>query len=180
MDNSMALSDGGVTIAVSRTITTDTSQYTETADKTQVGTSASTLTFTSEPPLPPIPPPTRSLLNSCIIVLTVTSSMVVNVRGFLSYFSPRWLTCAFQLANTTAMSIALPTIQKEMNLEPAQLQWIMSAYPLSSVSGTPQSVIWQSRRQFSTLFSMSISYMNHLLIIVTISQILGLPLPCMR
>lgn len=32
------------------------------------------------------------------------------------------------------MSIALPTVEKEWALEPAQLQWIMSAYPLSSVS----------------------------------------------
>ncbi|KAF8956149.1 major facilitator superfamily domain-containing protein [Flammula alnicola] len=30
------------------------------------------------------------------------------------------------------MSIALPTVEKEWHLEPAQLQWIMSAYPLSS------------------------------------------------
>ena len=43
---------------------------------------------------------------------------------------------SFQIANSTAVSIALPTIQKEMNLEPEQLQWIMSAYPLSSVSKT--------------------------------------------
>jgi len=40
----------------------------------------------------------------------------------------------FQTANSTSVSIALPTIEREMNLEPAQLQWIMSAYPLSSVS----------------------------------------------
>jgi hypothetical protein len=32
------------------------------------------------------------------------------------------------------MSIALPTVEKEWRLEPAQLQWVMSAYPLSSVS----------------------------------------------
>ncbi|KIM37309.1 hypothetical protein M413DRAFT_448602 [Hebeloma cylindrosporum] len=59
-------------------------------------------------------PPTRPLLTSCIIVLTVASSMLINI------------------ANSTAVSIALPTIQKEMKLEPAQLPWIMSAYPLSS------------------------------------------------
>jgi len=34
------------------------------------------------------------------------------------------------------MPIALPTIQKEMNLEPEQLQWSMSAYPLSLVKKT--------------------------------------------
>ncbi|CAA7265687.1 unnamed protein product [Cyclocybe aegerita] len=56
----------------------------------------------------------RSWIKSCIIVLTVTSGMIVNI------------------ANATAVSIALPTIQKEMNLQEAQLQWVVSAYPLSS------------------------------------------------
>lgn len=32
------------------------------------------------------------------------------------------------------MSIALPTVEREWHLQPAQLQWMMSAYPLSSVS----------------------------------------------
>ncbi|KAF8181299.1 major facilitator superfamily domain-containing protein [Pholiota molesta] len=59
-------------------------------------------------------PHTRGFLNSCVIVLTVTSSMVINT------------------ANATSMSIALPTVEKEWRLEPAQLQWVMSAYPLSS------------------------------------------------
>ncbi|KIM37307.1 hypothetical protein M413DRAFT_13459 [Hebeloma cylindrosporum] len=68
----------------------------------------------SEPPMSPASPPPRSLLKSCIVVLTVTVAMGVNV------------------ANSTAMSISLPTLQKEMKLEPAQLQWMMAAYPLSS------------------------------------------------
>ncbi|KAF9478870.1 MFS general substrate transporter [Pholiota conissans] len=59
-------------------------------------------------------PPSRGFLNSCVIVLTVTSSMVINT------------------ANSTAMGIALPTVEREWALEPPQLQWIMSAYPLSS------------------------------------------------
>ncbi|PPQ78955.1 hypothetical protein CVT25_002284 [Psilocybe cyanescens] len=56
----------------------------------------------------------RGWLKSCILVLTVTASMVINT------------------GNTTSVSIALPTIEKELKLEPADLQWIMSAYPLSS------------------------------------------------
>jgi hypothetical protein len=32
------------------------------------------------------------------------------------------------------MSLALPTLQKEMKLKPAQVQWVVSVYPLSSVS----------------------------------------------
>ncbi|KAF8149117.1 major facilitator superfamily domain-containing protein [Crassisporium funariophilum] len=58
--------------------------------------------------------PPRSTLKSCIIVLTVTFGMIINI------------------ANSTAISIALPTIQREMHLQEAQLQWIVSAYPLSS------------------------------------------------
>lgn len=32
------------------------------------------------------------------------------------------------------MAIAVPTLEKEWQLDPTQLQWIISAYPLSSVS----------------------------------------------
>ncbi|PPQ92095.1 hypothetical protein CVT25_008261 [Psilocybe cyanescens] len=56
----------------------------------------------------------RGWLKSCIIVLTATTSMIINT------------------ANTTSVAIALPTIEKELKLEPADLQWIISAYPLSS------------------------------------------------
>jgi len=54
-------------------------------------------------------------------------------RFFFDFF---WVSdfSLFQLANATAFSIALPTIQKEMHLKEAQLQWIVSVYPLSSVS----------------------------------------------
>ncbi|PPR06397.1 hypothetical protein CVT26_004843 [Gymnopilus dilepis] len=37
-----------------------------------------------------------------------------------------------QTANATSISISLPTIQRELDLTPAQIQWIVSAYPLSS------------------------------------------------
>jgi len=45
------------------------------------------------------------------------------------------------------MYIALPTVQKEMKLEPAQVQWVVAAYPLSSVSG-----FWFVFREFSGQF----------------------------
>ena len=136
MDNSIALSDGGETTTM--TITPTTSQYTQLTEKTQVPTPAPSLKLASlpQPPErspPPSSPPTRTLLNACIIVLTVTSSMIVNVRYFSDDY-PQVVNFFLQIANITAVSIALPTIEKEMNLEPAQLQWIMSAYSLSSVS----------------------------------------------
>ncbi|KJA16451.1 hypothetical protein HYPSUDRAFT_207046 [Hypholoma sublateritium FD-334 SS-4] len=60
------------------------------------------------------PPRARSTLNQCLIVLIATCSMIINT------------------ANTTTISIALPTIEKEWNLEPARLQWAVSAYSLSA------------------------------------------------
>ena len=75
----------------------------------------------------------EKLLTACIIVLTVTSSIIVNVRSFFSDF-PQVVNFLFQIATSTLVSIPLPTVEKEMNVEPAQLQWIVSGYPLSSVS----------------------------------------------
>jgi hypothetical protein len=40
----------------------------------------------------------------------------------------------FQEANSSVMSIVLSTLQNEMKLEPAQVQWVVSVYSLSSVS----------------------------------------------
>ena len=137
MDHSIALSDGEAT---TMTITPANSQHTQITDKTEVPSPTTVLKLaplSQSPELSPprTLPPTRPLLNSCIIVLIVTSSMLVNVRFFFRWFSSRgWLSLSFQIANSTAVSISLPTIQKEMNLEPEQMQWIMSAYPLSSVS----------------------------------------------
>ncbi|KAF5359653.1 hypothetical protein D9756_002891 [Leucocoprinus leucothites] len=56
----------------------------------------------------------RSLLSSLIIVLVATLSMIINI------------------GNNTLVSIALPTIGREFNADPSLLQWIVSAYPLSS------------------------------------------------
>ena len=55
--------------------------------------------------------------------------------GSLRNFLKQEVDFPFQVANSTAISIALPTLQKEMKMEPDQAQWVMSAYALSSVSG---------------------------------------------
>ena len=39
-----------------------------------------------------------------------------------------------QIANATTFAIALPTIQKEMQIKEIQLQWVVAAFPLSAVS----------------------------------------------
>ena len=49
-------------------------------------------------------------------------------------FSEQEVDFPFEVANSTAMSIALPILQKEMKLEPARVQWVISAYSLTSVS----------------------------------------------
>ncbi|KAF5358792.1 hypothetical protein D9758_008591 [Tetrapyrgos nigripes] len=56
----------------------------------------------------------RSLFSSVCIVGTCTLAMIANI------------------SNNTTVSIALPTIQRELHIPPVQLQWIVSAYPLSS------------------------------------------------
>ena len=39
-----------------------------------------------------------------------------------------------EIANMTAVSISLPTIGRDLNIIESKLQWIVSAYSLSSVS----------------------------------------------
>ncbi|KAG2340747.1 MFS general substrate transporter [Suillus weaverae] len=56
----------------------------------------------------------RSLWRSIFIIVTCTAAMVVNT------------------ANTSSVSISLPTIEKDLNITEAELQWIISAYSLSS------------------------------------------------
>lgn len=142
MDNSIVLKGEATTV----TITPANSQCTQITDAT------STAVFKPVPlsQSPELLPPTRPLLNSCIVVLTVASSMFINVRSciFFDHLLSKRLTVSFQIANSTAVSIALPTIQKEMNLEPAQLQWIMAAYPLSSVSKALCRLAQKSNLQF--------------------------------
>lgn len=56
----------------------------------------------------------RSTVQQVIVVLTVTFAMIVNV------------------ANSTSVSISLPTIGRDLNVPQANLFWLVSAYPLSS------------------------------------------------
>ncbi|KAF8992532.1 putative efflux transporter [Cyathus striatus] len=56
----------------------------------------------------------RSTARSLLLVFTATFAMIVNI------------------ANTTAVATALPTIGRELQAEEAQLQWLVSAYSLSS------------------------------------------------
>ena len=80
----------------------------------------------------------RSAAKSVLLVLTITLVMIVNVRSIHSYFLfIPFNTYLVQVANTTSFPVALPTIQREMHLKEEQLQWIVSAYPLSSVSPYP-------------------------------------------
>ncbi|KAG2047019.1 MFS general substrate transporter [Suillus hirtellus] len=56
----------------------------------------------------------RSLWRSVFIIATCTAAMVVNVT------------------NTSSASISLPTIEKDLNIKEEELQWLISAYSLSS------------------------------------------------
>lgn len=56
----------------------------------------------------------RSRLRSVFIVATCTAAMVVNI------------------SNSTSVSISLPTIEKGLAIQQEQLQWLVSAYSLSS------------------------------------------------
>ncbi|KAG1820865.1 major facilitator superfamily domain-containing protein [Suillus subaureus] len=56
----------------------------------------------------------RSLLRSVFIIVTCTAAMVVNT------------------ANASSVSISLPSIQRDLNVKEDQLQWLVSAYSLSS------------------------------------------------
>ncbi|KAG2147770.1 major facilitator superfamily domain-containing protein [Suillus bovinus] len=56
----------------------------------------------------------RSLWRSIFIIATCTATMLVNT------------------VNTSAVSVSLPTIQKDLNISEEQLQWLISAYALSS------------------------------------------------
>ncbi|TFK24819.1 efflux protein [Coprinopsis marcescibilis] len=60
------------------------------------------------------PHATSSTFTSVLVVAAMTTTMIVNT------------------ANSTVVSIALPTIGRELHLEEAELQWLVSAYPLSS------------------------------------------------
>ncbi|KAM5539739.1 hypothetical protein V8D89_006552 [Ganoderma adspersum] len=56
----------------------------------------------------------RSLAKDIVLIGTVTLVMILNI------------------ANTTAVSISLPTIGRDLNIIESKLQWLVSAYTLSS------------------------------------------------
>ena len=58
--------------------------------------------------------PGSSTFKTVLLVFTMTMVMIVNT------------------ANATVVSISLPTIGRELQLTEGELQWIVSAYPLSS------------------------------------------------
>ncbi|KAI0688684.1 hypothetical protein C8T65DRAFT_834829 [Cerioporus squamosus] len=58
--------------------------------------------------------PPRSMLKNLVLIGTVTLAMILNT------------------ANTTAVFISLPTIGEDLNISESNLQWIISAYALSS------------------------------------------------
>ncbi|KAF9223213.1 efflux transporter [Gyrodon lividus] len=60
------------------------------------------------------PPPNQSLARSIAIVLTCTAAMVINV------------------SNSTSVSISLSNIGRDIDVQEDQLQWLLSAYSLSS------------------------------------------------
>lgn len=73
----------------------------------------------SESALPPVrprapAPPPLSRARAIALVATCTTAMVVNV------------------SNSTAISISLPMIGRDINIPEDQLQWLLSAYALSS------------------------------------------------
>ncbi|KAF7420881.1 hypothetical protein PC9H_011399 [Pleurotus ostreatus] len=59
-------------------------------------------------------PPQRSTTRSVLLIITCTFAMLVNS------------------SNNTSVAIALPTIGAALNIQEAQLQWLVSAYSLSS------------------------------------------------
>ncbi|KAF7978435.1 hypothetical protein HWV62_614 [Athelia sp. TMB] len=58
--------------------------------------------------------PPRSLLNICGIILTCTTAMVINT------------------AASTSISIALPSIGRDLNIGASTLEWVVSSFSLSS------------------------------------------------
>ncbi|KAG6866162.1 hypothetical protein C0991_008116 [Blastosporella zonata] len=65
--------------------------------------------------------PSRSTFKSIVLVVTCTFAMVVNV-GLPPVKS----------ANNTSVSISLSTVGRDLHIDENQLEWLVSAYPLSS------------------------------------------------
>lgn len=74
----------------------------------------------------------RSLARSIGIVATCTAAMLVVVR--VSPLTSLHALMFQQTSNATSVSISLPLIGKAIDIQENQLQWLISAYSLTSVS----------------------------------------------
>src|SRR6267154_392255 len=108
----------------------------------------------------------RSLVRSVFIVIICTAAMVVNVCHFPHHFFGAPPDLSWQISNSTSVAISLPTIEKRLDIQQDQLQWLVSAYSLSSVrtcftlvcyvirltwrSGLPSLILWQIGRSLWT------------------------------
>lgn len=87
----------------------------------------------SEKPYEASAPKQRTSFRAFCLIATCTMAMLVNVSmPYFIHFSIAHL--FFQSSNNTSIAIALPTIGRDLNIQEAQLQWLISAYSLSSVS----------------------------------------------
>lgn len=91
----------------------------------------------------------RSTTQSVLLVLTCTLGMMVNVCPPLLRFVLHLITSPRQSSNATAVSIALPRIGASLHIEEAKLQWLVSAYSLSSVCMFTASVTKQMSHMYS-------------------------------
>ena len=82
--------------------------------------------------------PPRSTLTTIVLIGTVTIAQILNVRlAVLHYlYRPHFHE---QLANIFVAAISLPTIGRDLDITEANLQWLVSAYSLSSVRAFPSS-----------------------------------------
>ena len=81
--------------------------------------------------------PKRSRAKDFLLIGTVTLAMILNVSSSFS-FTRIVQACIYkwhlQTSNMTAVSISLPTIGRDLDIPESKLQWLISAYSLSSVS----------------------------------------------
>jgi hypothetical protein len=77
-----------------------------------------------------------SMFRSVCLIAACSTAMVVNVC-IRTFRIPRhaniWNT---QIANVSSLSIALPSVGKNLGIPEQRLQWLVSAYSLSSVRST--------------------------------------------
>lgn len=77
-------------------------------------------------------PPTRSNTRSAALITSCTGALMVFVRCPNSSSESRLSYRFLQIGSTTAVSISMPSIGEELNIEQDKLQWLISAYSLSS------------------------------------------------